>query len=112
MHLCISLKGLHLAKLENKKAPGLSTWGFFVRIWCTRRRLNWIVRFPYLLGLLSVSSVGHTRGHTRRFLLATAFVGLKAISLTKLKGVHKDMVSMIFKVGKGFKMKMNLPGCF
>lgn len=31
MHLCIFLEGLHLAKLENKKAPGLSTWGFFVR---------------------------------------------------------------------------------
>ncbi len=58
----------------HKKAPDLSTWGFFIYIWCTRRRLNWRVRAPYSLGMFDGESVRHTRGHTRRFLLATFFV--------------------------------------
>lgn len=36
-----------------------------------RRSLNWTVIGPYSLGMLGVASVRHTRGHTRRFLLAT-----------------------------------------
>ena len=36
-----------------------------------RRRLNWVVRGPYSLGMFGGASVRHTRGHTRRFLLAT-----------------------------------------
>lgn len=40
-------------------------------IWCTRRRLNWVLRCPYSLGVVGGASVRHTCGHTRRFLLAT-----------------------------------------
>lgn len=67
MHLCIFLEGLHLAKLENKKAPGLSTWGFFVRM--PRRRLNLELTFPFLKGFVFCAFPRDTPGDTRRLLL-------------------------------------------
>ena len=52
-------------KLKNKKAPGLSTWGFFISYLVPRRRLNWAVRCPVYKGSCGGVSVRHTQGHTR-----------------------------------------------
>ena len=60
-------------KPETRKPARGGLLGVFRRLseTATRRRLNWTVRSPYLLGMLGVASVRHTRGHTRCFLLAS-----------------------------------------
>ncbi|CRM25335.1 hypothetical protein [Pseudomonas sp. 37 R 15] len=58
-------------KNHPQKSPRSFDLGLFRSYMVPRRRLNWVLRCPYSLGVVGGASVRHTCGHTRRFLLAT-----------------------------------------